>query len=74
MTEIESIINNGLPIRVRATVNKCGPHEWPGADFLEDMELLWMNGGPCNLNLTQEDAQRLADELFEAARQPPCDL
>ena len=36
-------------------------------------EVLWMNGGPCNLDLTPEDDRRLSDELFEAASQPPCD-
>ena len=73
MTEIETIINGGLPVRVRGTVTKCHPREYPGRDFIDDMEILWLSGKPCNLDLTPEDDRRLADELFDAARQPPCD-
>ena len=73
MIEIETAIKNGLPVRVRGTVNRCHPREYPGRDYIDDMEVLWMNGKPCNLDLTPEDDERLADELFEAARQPPCD-
>ena len=73
MIEFQSTINNGLPIRVRGTVTKCHPREYPGRDYIDDMEVLWMNGGPCNLDLTPEDDRRLSDELFEAASQPPCD-
>ena len=36
MTEFESTIKNGLPVRVRGTVNKCHPHEYPGRDFIDD--------------------------------------
>ena len=56
-----------LPILVRGTVTKCHPREYPGRDYIDDMEVLWMNGGPCNLDLTPEDDRRLSDELFEAA-------
>ena len=73
MTEIETTIKNGLPVRVRGTVNECGPREYPGRDYCDNMEVLWLSGKPCNLDLTPEDDDRLSDELFEADRQPPCD-
>ena len=73
MTEFESTINNGLPIRVRGTVTECGPREYPGRAYCDNMEVLWMSGKPCNLNLSDADDERLSDELFEAARQPPGD-
>ena len=67
MIELQSTINNGLPVLVRGTVTKCGPREYPGRDYSDDMEVLWMSGKPCNLDLTPEDDRRLSDELFEAA-------
>ena len=73
MTEFETTINNGLPVLVRGTVTECGPREYPGRAYCDDMEVLWMNGKPCNLDLTPEDDRRLSDELFEAAAEPPCD-
>ena len=68
MIEIETIINGGLPIRVRGTVTKCHPREYPGRDYCDDLEVLWLSGKPCNLNLSDADDERIADELFEAAR------
>ena len=73
MTEFESTINNGLPILVRGTVTKCHPRDYPGRDYCDDWEVLWMNVEPCHLDLTPEDEWRLTDEHFEAASQPPCD-
>ena len=52
MTEFESTINNGLPVRVRGTVHKCHRREYPGSNYCDDLEVLWMSGKPCNLNLT----------------------
>ena len=51
-------------------MNRCHPREYPGRDYIDDMEVLWLSGKPCNLDLTPEDDERLADELFDAARQP----
>lgn len=68
MIEIETIINGGLPVRVRGTVTKCHPREYPGRDFIDDMEVLWLSGKPCNLDLSKADDARLADELFEENR------
>ena len=73
MIEIETTIKNGLPVLVRGAVTKCHPREYPGRDYCDDMEVLWMNGKPCNLDLTPEDDQRLSDELFSAYNEPPCD-
>ena len=44
MTEFETTINNGLPVRVRGTVNECHPREYPGRDYIEDLEVLWLSG------------------------------
>ena len=68
MIEIETIINGGLPVLVRGTVTKCHPREYPGRDYCDDLEVLWLSGKPCNLNLSDADDERIADELFEAAR------
>ena len=73
MTEFQSTINNGLPVLVRGTVTKCGPREYPGRAYCDNMEVLWLSGKPCNLDLTPKDDRRLSDELFEAASEPPCD-
>ena len=70
MIEIETTIKNGLPVLVRATVNKCHPSEYPGRNYIDDLEVLWLSGKPCNLDLSEEDDDRLADEIFEAYNQP----
>ena len=68
MIGFETTIKNGLPVLVRGTVTKCHPREYPGRNYIDDLEVLWLSGKPCNLALSDADDDRLADEIFEAAR------
>ena len=72
MTEFQSTINNGLPIRVREP-SRVPPARISGSRLLRRPRSALLNGKPCFLDLTPEDDRRLSDELFEAASEPPCD-
>ena len=68
MIEIETTIRNGLPVLVRGNVRKCHPDEYPGFDQIEELDVLWPSGKPCCLTISGADYDRIANELFDAAR------
>ena len=68
MIEIETTIKNGLPVLARGTVTKYHQREYPGRDCIEDLEVLWPSGKPCYLAISDTDYDRLAHEIFDAAR------
>ena len=78
MTEIETTIKNGLPVIARGIVQSDDPTvELPGR-FVEDLEIFFRHkrrpyacGRPFPHELSDEDEQRIVDEIVSAYNEPP---
>ena len=69
MTEIYTTIKNGLPVLAQGTVIVEHETRWqPGGVYVEDLEILWLSGHPCRIELTAADEERITDELLSEIR------
>ena len=58
---IETTIRGGLPVCARGIV-------YPGCDYVEDIELFWLKGGRCHLDLSDEEEDRICGEFVALVR------
>ena len=73
MTTIQTTILNGLPVEARGRVCRADPNVGPPGWVVEDLEMLFLSGHPVPYVLTDEEDQRLVNELVAAHNEPPCD-
>ena len=70
---IETTINGGLAVLASGRVQRAEPDVGIMSQFVEDLEVTFLNGYPIPFELTDEDDTRLVDELVAAYNEPPCD-
>ena len=68
--EIDTTIKGGLPISARADVYSCPHWEYPGRDYLEELEIFFLNGYPFKMELSEADENKVCEEIFEAFNEP----
>ena len=67
MPEIQTTINNGLPVLAQGTVIVERETRWePGGVAVEDLEILWLSGHPCKIEITAAEEDRIIEELLTA--------
>ena len=66
---IETTINGGLPVKVSGQVVLCGPREYPGHDYIDDLKVFFLSGHQYWRNLSDQDESRIVSEFFEAWRE-----
>ena len=65
MIEIQTTIKRGLPVLARGTVVVERETRWqPGCVEVEDLEIFWLSGHPCKIELTTAEEDRIIDELL----------
>ena len=70
MIEIQTTINNGLPVLARGTVIVERETRWePGGVWVEDLEILWLSGHACRLEITAAEEARITEELLSEIHQ-----
>ena len=70
MIEILTTIKNGLPVLAQGTVIVERETRWePGGVAVEDLEILWMSGRPCHIEITAAEEDRITEELLCADSQ-----
>ena len=70
IVEIDTTIRGGLPVIARAEVYPCPHWEYPGRDYLEQLEIFWCSGHPFEMELSEADENKVCDEIFEAFNEP----
>ena len=70
---IETTIKGGLPVIASAIVYRAEPDVGLMGPHVEGIEVCFLSGHPVPFELSDEDDQRIADELVEAYEEPPCD-
>ena len=71
MTTIETTINDGLPVFASGTVCGAEPDVGLMSQFVEDLEVCFLSGHPFPDDLSDDDDQRIVNELVEAHNEPP---
>ena len=65
MTEVQTTIKNGLPVLAVGTVIVDRETRWgPGGVAVEDLEILWLSGHPCRIEITVAEQARIVEELL----------
>ena len=70
---IETTINNGLPVEASGRVVRADATVGPPGWVVEDLEITFLSGYPIPFELSDEDDQRVVNELVAAYNEPPCD-
>ena len=70
---IETTIRNGLPVIASGEVRRAEPDVGIMSQFVEDLEVTFLSGHPVPFELSDEDDQRIVNELVAAYNEPPCD-
>ena len=68
---IETTIRNGLPVIVSGVVYRAEPDVGLMRPYVEGIEVMFMSGHPVPGELSDEDDQRLVNELVGAYNEPP---
>ena len=68
---IRTTIRNGLPVLASGEVCRPEPDVGIMTQFVEDLEVTFMSGHPVPGKLSDEDDQRLVDEIVDAYNEPP---
>ena len=66
---IETTINGGLPVKVSGEIVRCSEYEYPGHDYIQDLEVFFLSGHHYWRNLSDQDESRIVAEFFEAWRE-----
>ena len=65
MIEIQTTIKNGLPVLAQGHVLVERETRWePGGVAVEDLEILWLSGHPCRIEITAAEEDRIIEELL----------
>ena len=70
---IETTINGGLPVKASAEVHRCSWDEYPGADYIADLEIQFLSGHDYPRAISDQDEDRIAHEIISAWREGPTD-
>ena len=70
---IETTINGGLAVLASGNVQRAEPDVGITAQFVEDLEVTFLNGYPIPFELSDDDDQRIVNKLVAAYNEPPCD-
>ena len=71
MIEIETTIRDGLPVLASGQVCRLEPDVGIMSQFVEDLEVCFLSGHPVPGDLSDDDDQRIVNELVEAYNEPP---
>ena len=66
--ETWTTIKGGLPVRVTGEIVRCNPREYPGHDYLEDVEVFWPSGCPIGWKISESDMLSVEEKLLDYAR------
>ena len=61
-------IKGGLPMRATGTIISCHPHEYPGRDYIEEVEIFWRSGHLYKKKVSDADMNKVVDDLFAEGR------
>ena len=70
---VETTIRNGLPVLASGEVRRAEPDVGIMSQFVEDLEVTFLSGHQVPGELSDEDDQRLVNELVSAYNEPPSD-
>ena len=73
ITGVRTTIRNGLPVDASGIVRPAEPDVGIMSQFVEDLEVTFLSGHPVPGELSDEDDQRLVNELVRAYNEPPSD-
>ena len=65
---IETTVRGGLPVTASATVHRCSWHEYPGGDYIEDLEVRFLSGHDYPGAISDKDEDRISLEIIDAWR------
>ena len=68
---IYTTIRNGLPVLVSGEVRDAEPDVGLMTQYVEDFQIQFLSGDPITFEISDEDDQRLVDELVSAYNEPP---
>ena len=68
---IETTIRNGLPVIASGIVYRAEPDVGIMGPHVEGIEVTFLSGHPVPFDLSDEDDQRIVDELVAAYNEPP---
>ena len=71
---IETTIWEGLPVFASGEVRRAEPDVGMMSQFVEDLEVTFLSGHPVPGELSDEDEQRIVNELVAAYNEPPWDV
>ena len=64
--EVDTTIKGGLPVTVRANVYHCPTWEYPGHNYLEELEILFYSGHLFTGKISEADDDKVCEEIFAA--------
>ena len=70
---IRTTINNGLPVDASGDVFDPEPDVGLLGQYVDNLVVTFLSGYPIPFELTDEDDQRLVNELVSAYNEPPSD-
>ena len=68
---IETTIRDGLPVLASGIVRRADSTVGPAGWVVEDLEVTFLSGHPIPFDLSDEDDQRIVNELVDAYNEPP---
>ena len=63
--KLNTTINGGLPVKASGEIVRCPPHEYPGHDYIQDLEVFFLSGHQYWRNLSDQDESRIVEQFFE---------
>ena len=69
MIEIQTTIKNGLPVLAQGEIVGPDPDVGYFHYGIEDLEILWLSGRPCRIEITAADEDRIVEELLSEIHQ-----
>lgn len=70
---IETTIKGGLPVLASGEIRRAEPDVGIMSQFVEDLQITFLSGHPMVLELSDEDYQRIVNEIVTAYNEPPSD-
>ena len=63
---IDTTIKGGLPVSAQANVYHCPPWEYPGHNYLEELEVHFYSGHIFTGEISEADDDKICEEIFDA--------